>query len=124
MHEIGRRFQKSSLILFSDWRLTCSKFMEQNLAQIEIKDIQDAKLMSQVNIFDKNFHLYTLVYVYLLGRKNFLFNVTKEKKIPFQCESSLSSHSLSSISACHQVNELQSTPKEFFGNQRSHDALP
>jgi hypothetical protein len=49
--------------------------MEQNLAQIEIKDIQDAKLMSQVNIFDNNFHLYLLVYVYLLRRKNFLFNV-------------------------------------------------
>jgi hypothetical protein len=74
--------------------------------------------------FDNNFHLYLLVYVYLLGRKNFLFNVTKEKKIPFQCESSLSSHSLSSISACHQVNDLQSAQKEFFGNQRSHDALP
>jgi hypothetical protein len=80
--------------------------------------------MSQVNIFDNNFHLYMLVYVYLLRRKKFLFNVTKKKKIPFQCESSLSSHSLLSISACHQVNELQSAQKEFIGNQRSHDAFP
>jgi hypothetical protein len=62
--------------------------MEQNLAQIEIKDIQDAKLMSQVNIFDNNFHLYLLVYVYLLRKKNSLFDVNLIPRLtlcrPFQ----------------------------------------